>query len=136
MHRHLSPRVEQLLAQFPAVVILGARQVGKATLARSLASSRDCIYLDLKLASDRAKLMDPGYDLSAHVDRLVILDGVQRMPELFSALRGIINTGSWEGNGNGRFLLLGCASGRLLAQQSESLAGRAVYVKLHPLAVT
>lgn len=83
MHRHLSPRVEQLLAQFPAVVVLGARQVGKTTLARSLASSRDCIYLDLQLASDRAKLMDPGYYHSAHVDRLVILDGVQRMPELY-----------------------------------------------------
>ena len=127
--------IEKLLAQFPAVVLLGARQVGKTTLARSLAVDRDSVYLDLESASDRARLSEPRLYLSGHENRLVVIDEVQRMPELFADLRGIIDESRWRGSSAGRFLLLGSASGKLLRQSSESLAGRAAYLELYPFGV-
>lgn len=133
--RHRQFQIDKLLSQFPVVVLLGARQVGKTTLARVLAADRDSVYLDLESASDRAKLSEPRLYLSAHIDRLVVLDEVQRMPELFRELRGIIDEGRWRGKKAGRFLLLGSASGSLLRQSSESLAGRAAYVELYPFGV-
>ena len=82
------------------------------------------VYLDLEAAADRAKLADPALYLSALGDRLVILDEVQRMPELFAALRGLIDAGRRQGQRRWRFLLLGSASVELIRQASESLAGR------------
>ncbi len=123
------------LGQFPAVALLGSRQVGKTTMAELIARERTCVYLDLENAADREKLTDPDLYLSRHEDKLVILDEVQRMPELFQALRGLIDKGRQRGIRVGRFLLLGSASIDLLKQSGESLAGRIAYVELGPLNV-
>ena len=131
--RHKRQVVLDRLDQFPAVALLGPRQVGKTTLALQIAEGSDFVYLDLEAAPDRAKLSDPALYLSAHEDKLVIVDEVQRMPELFQALRGLIDQGRRRGKNAGRFLLLGSASIDLLAQSGESLAGRIAYVELGPL---
>jgi predicted AAA+ superfamily ATPase len=124
------------LGRFPAVAVLGPRQVGKTTLARSLARpERDVLYLDLELPSARRQLEDAESFLFAQRNRLVILDEVQRLPELFATLRGVIDERRRDGESAGQFLLLGSASGALLRQSSESLAGRIAYLQLPPLTV-
>src|ERR1035438_275180 len=102
--RRLQALVQERLSQFPAVRLLGPRQVGKTTLARAIAATRESIYLDLESPVDREKLTDPVFYLSSHEDKLVILDEVQRMPELFASLRGLIDTGRQHGRTSGRFL--------------------------------
>ena len=120
------------LDQFPAVALLGPRQTGKTTLSVLVAKERASVYLDLEAFADREKLSDQALFLTAHEDRLVILDEVQRMPDLFQSLRGLIDEGRSRGFRAGRFLLLGSASGDLLRQSGESLAGRIAYVELPP----
>lgn len=133
--RQLSPQLQAALADYPAVVLLGARQVGKTTLARQIGEAKEphCIYLDLERPSDRQKLTDAEAYLSLHQNKLVILDEVQHMPELFPVLRSLIDEGRRGGLEAGRFLLLGSASGELLRQSGESLAGRVAYLELSPL---
>ncbi|MGE3579733.1 MAG: ATP-binding protein [Vicinamibacterales bacterium] len=126
-------QVESALTESPAVVLLGPRQVGKTTLARELAEGRPSIYLDLESELDRARLTDPERYLPQHADKLVILDEIQRAPEIFRSLRGIIDAGRQQGQAHGRFLLLGSASIDLLRQSSESLAGRIRYLELTPV---
>ncbi|HVA64338.1 MAG TPA: ATP-binding protein [Terriglobales bacterium] len=128
------PRIEALLAQFPAVALLGPRQVGKTTLALALARARGpaAAYFDLEQPSDRARLADPESVLRALPDRLVILDEIHRLPEIFATLRGLIDRWRRQGKRNGHFLLLGSASMDLLRQSSESLAGRIAYAELAP----
>ena len=123
------------LDQFPAVALLGPRQVGKTTLAELVAEERASVYLDLEDAAGREKLSDAALYLSGHEDKLVILDEVQRVPELFQTLRGLIDKGRRRGIRAGRFLLLGSASIDLLKQSGESLAGRIAYVELEPFNV-
>ena len=131
--RRLYSLITDRLAQFPAVALLGPRQVGKTTLATSLARDRKSIYLDLEAPHDHEKLADPVRYLSLHQDKLVILDEVQRMPGLFLTLRGLIDEGREKGIKAGRFLLLGSASIDLLRQSGESLAGRIAYLELNPI---
>lgn len=133
--RHKSQLVRARLDQFPAVALLGPRQVGKTTLAELIAEERPSVYLDLEDGADREKLADAALYLSGHEDKLVILDEVQRMPELFQTLRGLIDRGRRRNIRSGRFLLLGSASIDLLKQSGESLAGRIAYVELEPLNV-
>jgi hypothetical protein len=133
--RHKSREVIALLDQFPAVALLGPRQVGKTTLAVHIAEGREHVYLDLESSADRKKLADPALYLSSHEDKLVILDEVQRMPELFQTLRGLIDQGRRRNLKTRRFLLLGSASIDLLKQSGESLAGRISYVELNPLTI-
>ena len=122
--------ITERLAFQPAVVLLGPRQVGKTTLARTLAAELPgSLFLDLEQESDRARLVNPQLFFSQYRGRLVILDEVQVMPELFAALRPEIDAARKPG----RFLLLGSASGKLLNQSSESLAGRVSYLELAPL---
>ena len=127
--------IRQLLTEFPAVCILGPRQVGKTTLALQMAgqTGNTCVYLDLELPSDMAKLADPESFFQGHRGKLVILDEVQRVPSLFVVLRGIIDRQKRLGHKVGQFLLLGSASGDLLQQSAESLAGRLAYAELTPL---
>lgn len=132
-HRHLFAAVLAGLEEAPAVALLGPRQVGKTTLAWEIARSRPAVYLDLESDADRAKLADPVLYLRQHTDKLVVLDEIQRVPELFRTLRGVIDTARRDGRGNGRFLVLGSASIELLRQSSESLAGRIRYLELAPL---
>lgn len=134
----MNPRSAQsdlarLLSEFPAVVLLGPRQAGKTTLALAEAGRRgDALYLDLELPSAQRQLDDPEAFLLAHPKRLVILDEVQRIPELFAILRGVIDLRRRAGEAAGQFLLLGSASGVLLQQASESLAGRVAQLELTP----
>ena len=118
------------LAQNPAVVLLGPRQAGKTTLAQNVAAQHPgAVMLDMERESDRAVLARPELYLATVRDRLVVLDEVQHVPELFTALRPEIDAHRLPG----RFLLLGSASGELLRQSGESLAGRVSYVELTPL---
>lgn len=96
--RQLYPHLVEHLAQFPAVALLGPRQAGKTTLAEVLCAQREsCLYLDLESPTDRNKLLDPEAYLSQHEDKLVILDEVQRLPELFQPLRSLIDRGRKKG---------------------------------------
>lgn len=131
--RRLITALTSALAEAPAVALLGPRQVGKTTLALELAKKRSAVYLDLESEADRAKLSEPELYLAQHADKLVILDEIQRTPQLFRSLRGLIDAGRRRGQGKGRFLMLGSASIDLLKQSSESLAGRIRYLELAPL---
>lgn len=128
--RELVQEIVDHLLRIPAVAILGPRQIGKTTLALEIARNRPSVYLDLESPEDFQKLKDPAHYLKTHADKLVILDEVQRYPDLFMSLRGVIDAGRREGPGNGRFLVLGSASNELLRQSSESLAGRIYYSEL------
>lgn len=122
-----------LLTQFPAVVLLGPRQAGKTTLALAeQARHPNVLYLDLELPSAQRQLDDPEAFLLAHPNQLMILDEVQRSPELFAVLRGVIDQRRRHGEAFGQYLLLGSASGTLLKQTSESLAGRVAQLELTP----
>ena len=116
-----------------AVALIGPRQVGKTTLALDLAEQVPAVYLDLESESDRAKLGDPALFLRQYEDRLVILDEIHRVPEIFATLRGLIDQGRRRGHRTGRFLILGSASMDLMRQSSESLAGRISYLEMGPL---
>jgi predicted AAA+ superfamily ATPase len=126
--------VEARLAQFPAVALVGSRQVGKTSLARRLVDQRGAaaVYLDLEMDESRRKLAEPAPYLRSLADRLVVLDEIQHVPELFATLRGLID----ERREPGRFLILGSAAPSMLRQSSESLAGRIAYVELPPFGVT
>jgi predicted AAA+ superfamily ATPase len=121
--------IRQQLGLSPAVAILGARQIGKTTLAKQIAAEfPDSIYLDLENAQARAKLDQADVFFKANRHRLVVLDEIQNAPELFSTMRGEIDADRRPG----RFLILGSASFKLL-QQSQSLAGRLTLVDMAPL---
>jgi hypothetical protein len=125
--------VTDLLSRHAAVGLLGPRQVGKTTLALEIAAERNSVYLDLETPMDLAKLADPELYLTAQSGKLVVLDEIQRVPDLFPVLRGIIDRRRRAGEKTGQFLILGSASIELLRQSSESLAGRIVYRELTPL---
>lgn len=135
IYRRSYQNVLNALDRQAAVVLLGARQVGKTTLAHEVAEGSEAIYLDLESHADRVKLADPALYLGEYEDRLVILDEIHRVPELFQELRGLIDQGRRRGRRTGRFLILVSASLDLIRQSGESLAGRIEYVDLNPLDV-
>lgn len=130
--RHEQATVTGLIARHAAVGLLGPRQVGKTTLALEIARERPSVYLDLESPGDRVKLAEPELYFAGHTGKLVILDEIQRMPELFRVLRGVIDQGRRQGRRTGQFLILGSASLELLRQSAESLAGRIAYRELTP----
>jgi uncharacterized protein len=132
LDRALSTNLKAALAQAPAVALLGPRQVGKTTLALNVADTQAAIYLDLQAPGDLAKLSEPELYLEQHLDRLVILDEIHRMPKLFPVLRGLIDRARRLGRRVGLYLILGSASLDLLQQSGESLAGRVRYLELTP----
>ena len=136
IERRVKQQVRQALDRQAAVALIGPRQVGKTTLAYELAGERDALYLDLEDSNDREKLSEPALFLDQYEDKLVILDEIHRIPELFRTLRGIIDKGRRKGKRTGRFLILGSASIDLLRQSGESLAGRIEYVDMRPLDIT
>ncbi len=148
--RLLSQKIIRALENMPAVALLGARQVGKTTLALHIAdqlskkkhapdgtaspvSGKSSDYLDLELDSDLIKLSDPETYLRRFENKLLIIDEVQRLPDLFRTLRGLIDIRRRAGEKNGYFLLLGSASRDLLQATSETLAGRIRFLELSPL---
>ena len=133
LQRLLGKRLEKAVKRFPAVALLGPRQVGKTTLAREIVRERNSIYLDLESPEDLLKLRDPVSFLSGNSEKLVVLDEIQRVPDLFMVLRGLIDENRLTGRKAGQFLLLGSATMDLLRQSSESLAGRICYVHMSGL---
>lgn len=132
--RKLQSKVLGSLSSFPVVAILGARQVGKTTLAKAILGqfSGSTVYLDLELDDDLRKLDQAQLYLEEHSDSLIILDEIQRKPELFPLLRALVDMDRRPG----RFLVLGSASPDLLRQSSESLAGRIYYHELSPFSIS
>lgn len=133
--RILEPLLRDELSFSPAVALLGPRQVGKTTLALKMGSSQPHVYLDLESERDRSKLDQAELYLQAHLDKLVILDEVHRVPGLFPLLRGLIDQARRAGAGVGRYLLLGSGSLEVLQQSGETLAGRIAYLELSALNV-
>jgi uncharacterized protein len=130
--RLITHQVEEALGRQAAVALIGPHQVGKTTLALEIGKARDALYLDLEESDDRNRLSNPVLFLENAEDRLVILDEIHRMPELFQTLRGVIDKGRRKQKGKGRFLILGSASLDLMRQSGESLAGRIAYLNLGP----
>ncbi len=133
IQRRLESKIQEALQRSPSVALLGPRQVGKTTLAHSLAEQIPSVYLDLEDPLDLEKVKDISSFHAANKDKLIILDEVQRLPEVFAPLRGIIDKERRRGNRVGQFLFLGSASIDLLQQSGESLAGRIAYLELHPV---
>lgn len=119
--------LERLIARNPVVALIGARQVGKTTLARELArrTRRPTHVFDLESTADVARLADPLLALSP-LRGLVVLDEIHRRPELFPTLRVLAD----RPRRPARFLVLGSASPELLRQSSETLAGRVAHYEL------
>ncbi len=120
-------QLRQALTQFPAVALIGPRQVGKTTLAKSLGSR----YFDLEQEIDRQRLDGNWTEVAGSAD-LVILDEAQSEPRLFPRLRGAIDA---DRKRKGRFLLLGSISPSLMRNVSESLAGRLGVCELTPIGI-
>lgn len=133
IERTEKPKVIKSLKSFPVVAILGPRQVGKTTLAKSIAADigGKSVYLDLENPADYTKLTEPVLYLKDNADKLVIIDEIHLKPELFPILRSMVD----ENGANSRFLILGSASPELLNKSSQSLAGRIKYHELNPFSV-
>ena len=130
--RSIISDIQERLSQFPVISILGPRQSGKTTLAKELIkNNKNALYLDLELPSDMQKFNDPEWFLSQFSDKLIVIDEVQRMPDLFPLLRALVDIKRT----NGRFLLLGSASSKIEHQCAESLAGRIYTFEINALSI-
>lgn len=128
--RRLQDYLLEAIGRSPSVALMGPRQVGKTTMSLDVSENMPALYLDLEDSLDAAKVRDIGLFYAENSDKLIILDEVQRTPEIFVALRGIIDKQRRMGHKTGLFLFLGSASMELLQQSGESLAGRIAYLEL------
>lgn len=133
MHDFIERKVESTIRQylkiFPVVAVLGPRQSGKSTLVKKLSQSWGAsLFLDLQYDADLSKLDQPSFFFESNADKIICLDEIQLVPQLFSVLRSIVD----KNRQNGKFVLLGSASRDLIQQTSESLAGRIGMVYLSP----
>lgn len=133
IERHLKTELIEAIQFLPAVAVLGPRQVGKTTFVKQIVTElkRTSVYLDLEYTPDHDKLRQPDLYFREHEQELVILDEVQRVPDLFPLLRAMID----QHRVPGRFLLLGSASPDLLRTSSETLAGRILYLEMQPFTI-
>ncbi|MEJ7779528.1 MAG: ATP-binding protein [Daejeonella sp.] len=131
INRLAAKQISILLREFPAIALLGPRQVGKTTLAKQLVKKqkKEILYFDLESDSDVARLQNPEYIFNEYKDHCIILDEVQRAPELFARLRPVIDAYRKPG----RFILTGSASPELVKGVSESLTGRIAFIELSPI---
>ena len=132
--RKQANELQELADQFPVIGILGPRQVGKTTLAKSFASTlpKKSLYLDLEKPSDIQKLAEAEIYFNANKDYCIILDEIQIMPSLFPIIRAMVD----EHRVPLRFIILGSASPDIIRGSSESLAGRIAYLDLKPFSIS
>ncbi len=132
--RSISHKILEDASYFPVLGIIGPRQVGKTTLAKTLQPllGKETLYFDLELDEDARLLEQPTRFFQQNADKCIIIDEVQRSPHLFALLRAIVD----QRREPARFLLLGSASPWLLRHSSESLAGRIAYTELMPFSLT
>jgi predicted AAA+ superfamily ATPase len=128
--RRAEQKIEDALRRSSSVALMGPRQVGKTTIALNISEQARAVYLDLENRLDLQKTQDIIAFHTENRDQLIIMDEVQRVPEIFASLRGIIDKERRRGHKYGQFLFLGSASIDLLQQSSESLAGRIAYLEL------
>lgn len=130
--RKIEEKLFLLLNHFPVVALLGPRQVGKTTLVKRIRDqlTKQSIYLDLENPVDLGALNHPVEFLNSLSGKTVIIDEIQRMPEIFPVLRSVIDAY----RENARFILLGSASPQLLYLSNETLAGRIAHLELTPFA--
>lgn len=127
--RNLESVLKEYISFFPVTAILGPRQCGKSTLIKEFFKRSDsALYLDLESESDRMKIQNPEQFFLYNSDKHVCLDEIQRVPEIFTVLRSMVD----QERRPGRFIILGSASRDLIKQSSESLAGRIGYLELSP----
>lgn len=131
IERQIQYEVAKTLEIFPAIALLGPRQVGKTTLTRELLklNTNEVIYFDLENDDDILRLQNPAFLFDQFPDACIVLDEIQRMPDLFRQLRPIIDSNRRAG----RFVLTGSASPALVKGVSESLAGRIAFIEMSPI---
>jgi predicted AAA+ superfamily ATPase len=134
--RSIQEKILYSIQRNPSVALMGPRQVGKTTLAINIAEIMPSVYLDMEDRTDLEKVKDIVAFHGANRGKLIILDEIQRVPEIFTQIRSIIDKERRKGNKSSLFLFLGSASIELLKQSSESLAGRIAYIELHPIDAT
>lgn len=128
LSRNLQSRIEQLSANFPIIVILGVRQCGKSTLAKSV--GHNWKYYDLENPNHFERITSDPVLFFRENGEHVIIDEAQISPQIFSTLRGVVDE---RRDLNGRFILTGSASFELMKNVSESLAGRVAVIELEPM---
>jgi len=126
--RILQKEIERYFNDIPVTAIVGARQVGKSTLAKELLKSKkNVIYLDLEKSSDKQMLSDPGAFFEMNRSKIICIDEIQLYPGLFAEMRSFI-----DAYPDTKFIILGSSSPELFRQSSETLAGRIFYYELSP----
>lgn len=135
--RYIENILVNAINNMPVVALLGPRQVGKTTLALEVSKliDKDSHYLDLELDSDIAKLSDAEAYLKRFKNKLLIIDEIQRQPDLFRLLRSLVDIRKRAGESTAQFLLLGSSSRDLIQHSSETLAGRIRFIELSPFCV-
>jgi predicted AAA+ superfamily ATPase len=130
IQRRIKDKVLKRLEYNPVVALLGARQVGKSTLAREILEDYpNSVFIDLEKPAQRRQVeKDVELFLQENKGKLICFDEIQLLPEIFSTLRGYID----DAGTNAQFLILGSASRDLLQQSSETLAGRIAYIEITP----
>ncbi|MES2836364.1 MAG: ATP-binding protein [Bacteroidota bacterium] len=130
IQRFKDKEIEKLLGLFPVVAIIGPRQCGKTTMAKKIAAKlkKDSVYFDLESPADKSLFTQPEFFLERISQKQIIIDEVQRLPELFAILRSLVDKNKQKG----KYLLLGSASPNLVQGVSETLAGRIAYCEAHP----
>lgn len=133
IERSILPQIKQALEYFPVVGIIGSRQVGKTTLAKTLEKSlnKPTLFLDLERDSDRQKLAEPELFLQKYTDRCIIIDEIQNIPTLLPLIRWLVD----QNRCPARFILTGSISPDIIKGSTETLAGRIAYFELKPFSL-
>lgn len=131
--RTITEKIKKALGVFPVIGIIGPRQVGKTTMAKTLQGylDKETILLDLERHSDQQRLAEPELFLGQQMDKCVIIDEIQNMPELLPLIRWLVD----QKREPARFILTGSSTPDLIRNNTETLAGRIAYFELHPFSL-